>query len=301
MRIRYGVFLSGAAMLLAACSGSDGGGARPAPSTPAVASTVPGGPTTTATYTPRRVVTSVELEQTAQKLKHRAAALGLGDPKVEVGGDGTLTVTAVGGTKETFTALAAQGQLGFRPVVALAPSGVTLPTGPGAAEAVTQGAVPAALAGQFNALDCADAAQRGALTADPGAEVLACSPQKPSLWEKLVLAPVVVDGQNLTSAKAVNDEQNGAGWQIQLAFDATGTAAFADITGKLAPQPTPTNEFAIVLDGRVLSHPAVRSSIPGGTAVISGSFTKDEAQQLAAQMSDRLAVGLTLAGTTAPS
>ncbi|MGA5817556.1 SecDF P1 head subdomain-containing protein [Kitasatospora sp. NPDC094028] len=299
MRIRYGVLLSGAAVLLAACSASDGGG-DPAPSTPAVASTVPAGPAATATYTPRRVVTSTELERTAEKVKRRAVALGLADPKVEVGGNGTLTVTAAGGTKEKFTALAAQGQLGFRPVVALAPSGLVMPTGPGAADAVTGGAVPAALAAQFNALNCADAAQRAALTADPEAEVVACSAQK-DLWEKLVLAPVVVDGQNLKSATVANDQQNGAGWQIQLTFDATGAAAFADITGKLAPQPTPTNEFAIVLDGRILSHPAVRSSITGGNAVISGSFTQDEAQQLAAQMSDRLEVGLTLTGTTAPS
>jgi preprotein translocase subunit SecD len=52
----------------------------------------------------------------------------------------------------------------------------------------------------------------------------------------------------------------------------------------LSAQPSPQNQFAIVLDGVVLSAPQVNGPITGGKAEISGSFTKQEAQQLAAQV-----------------
>ncbi len=39
--------------------------------------------------------------------------------------------------------------------------------------------------------------------------------------------------------------------------------------------------FAIVLDGKVISAPVIRSPITGGTGVITGNFTVDEANNLA--------------------
>ncbi|WP_157032107.1 SecDF P1 head subdomain-containing protein [Kitasatospora cheerisanensis] len=50
------------------------------------------------------------------------------------------------------------------------------------------------------------------------------------------------------------------------------------------PQPDPANQFAIVIDGAVVSSPAVREPISGGDAVISGSFTRTQAETLAAQL-----------------
>lgn len=70
-----------------------------------------------------------------------------------------------------------------------------------------------------------------------------------------------------------------------MTFNGKGSKKFADITGQLAKNTQPQNEFGIVLDGEVVSSPYVSSSITGGSAQISGSFTQDEAQNLANMLS----------------
>jgi preprotein translocase subunit SecD len=60
-----------------------------------------------------------------------------------------------------------------------------------------------------------------------------------------------------------------------------GAKKFADITSELSRQQQPQNQFGIVLDGIVVSAPAVNEPILGGSATISGSFTADEARALA--------------------
>jgi preprotein translocase subunit SecD len=60
-----------------------------------------------------------------------------------------------------------------------------------------------------------------------------------------------------------------------------GAKKFADSTTKLSALESPNDQFAIVLDGVVISAPSVNEPILGGSAVISGSFTADEARALA--------------------
>ncbi|MBV6699381.1 hypothetical protein KV557_20010 [Kitasatospora aureofaciens] len=278
-------------VLLTGCSGQGGGSpAAPAPPTLATGSAA----RAVATFTPKRAASPGELQETAGQLQKRAAALEMAGVQVEVSG-GSITASAVGGTREQFAALAEQGQLGFRPVLALAPSGV-------GGSAPVQGAAPAAgPAAAFGALDCGDPAQRTDRQSAPEAEAVACShAEQQGVWFKFVLGPVAVDGKDVSAARAVLDDRNGAGWQVDLSFDAAGAKAFADVTGRLAAQVPPGNEFAIVVDGAVVSHPYVASAITGGAAVISGSFTADEARKLAAQISNRLTVALTLTDTTTP-
>ncbi|MFJ2576990.1 protein translocase subunit SecD [Kitasatospora aureofaciens] len=149
--------------------------------------------------------------------------------------------------------------------------------------AMTQGTVPPELAAAFASLDCTkpEARQQGQQPEDK--PVVACSqkPERGGAYSKLALGPVAVKGSDVSKAGPSLDTQQGSGWQVQLQFNDKGTSAFADVTGKLATQPDPTNQFAIVLDGEVVSHPYVRSAIPGGSAVISGSFTQAEAKDLA--------------------
>ncbi|MEV4558062.1 protein translocase subunit SecD [Kitasatospora sp. NPDC049285] len=150
--------------------------------------------------------------------------------------------------------------------------------------AMTQGTVPAELQQQFTALDCSNQAQRlnYQKSNDPNAATVACSYNaEQGLWYKFALGGVSVNGSDVSKAQAVFDTQNGSGWMVQLSFDDAGSKAFADTTGKLATQATPANQFAIVLDGQVVSHPYVKESISGGSAVISGSFTQQDAKELA--------------------
>ncbi|MFD7639045.1 protein translocase subunit SecD [Kitasatospora sp. NPDC059795] len=150
------------------------------------------------------------------------------------------------------------------------------------AAALTQGAVPAGLQQQFTALDCSVKEQRkNYQPTDPNAPTVACSyDAEQGLWYKFALGGVAVNGQDVSKAQAVYDTQSAKGWMVDLSFNDAGSKAFADTTGKLATQPTPGNQFAIVLDGQVVSHPYVSESITGGSAVISGTFTQDDAKSL---------------------
>ncbi|GAB2586169.1 protein translocase subunit SecD [Streptomyces capparidis] len=136
-----------------------------------------------------------------------------------------------------------------------------------------------------------DPAQQGAL-----ADVCAKDGKKPPLGKpeenvtacgtgemkdyRFQLGPAAVAGTDLDDAKAVFDQQSGQ-WKVTLDFDGKGSKKFADVTGKLASQGAPNNQFAIVLDGDVVSAPSVNESIAGGQAEISGSFGQQEAKDLA--------------------
>ncbi|WP_406214462.1 protein translocase subunit SecD [Streptomyces canus] len=144
----------------------------------------------------------------------------------------------------------------------------------------------AKLQAQYTALDCSKKAQR--TTAGEGAKpadtTLGCG-EISGVWYKYVLGPAAVDGTEVKKAQAVFDTQTAAGWQVTMTFNGKGSKKFADITGQLAKNTQPQNEFGIVLDGEVVSSPYVQNSITGGSAQISGSFTQDEAQNLANMLS----------------
>ncbi|MFC8450539.1 protein translocase subunit SecD [Kitasatospora sp. NPDC057223] len=159
-------------------------------------------------------------------------------------------------------------------------------TAPSAAElsaALTQGTVPPELAEQFAALDCSDSAQRKDYQSpDTTKPTVACTTDpEQGYYNKLALGPVGVNGSDISKAQATIDTQTASGWQVQLQFNDNGAKAFATTTAQLATQTQPANQFAVVLDGGVVSHPEVKETIPGGSAVISGTFSQKEAQDLA--------------------
>ncbi|MCF4137475.1 protein translocase subunit SecD [Streptomyces sp. Tue 6430] len=144
----------------------------------------------------------------------------------------------------------------------------------------------AALQAKYAALDCSKRSQRAGLGdgVKPGDTTVACG-DIDGVWYKYLLGPAAVDGTEVDEAKAVYDTQGAAGWQVDMKFDSKGAKKFADITGQLAQNQQPQNQFGIVLDGEVVSSPYVSSSIAGGKAQISGSFQQEEAQNLANMLS----------------
>ncbi|WP_030243676.1 MULTISPECIES: protein translocase subunit SecD [unclassified Streptomyces] len=150
----------------------------------------------------------------------------------------------------------------------------------------TTGSPSGGLEKEYAALDCSDPKQRA--TAGKAAKndqpTVACG-QDGTAWSKFLLGPVAVDGTEIKKAQASLNTQGAGGWQVDMTFNSAGTKKFADITGKLAQQTTPQNEFAIVLDDEVVSHPFVQTAIGGGNAQISGSFTQEEAKSLANMLS----------------
>jgi preprotein translocase subunit SecD len=138
---------------------------------------------------------------------------------------------------------------------------------------------------QFLALDCTKD-NRGVSNDDAKKPLVACSKDGAA---KYLLGPAEVVGTDVSSASAspeVNSQGvvTGTGWQVNLSFTGPGGKKFADVTTRLAALTDVRNQFAIVLDGLVISAPATREAITGGSAQITGSFTEADATTLANQL-----------------
>lgn len=81
-------------------------------------------------------------------------------------------------------------------------------------------------------------------------------------------------GAMLSRAQVDFDQTTGQP-QVAIKFNSDGTKLFADITKRNIGKP-----IAIYLDGSVISAPVVNTEISTGDAVISGSFTLDDAKNL---------------------
>ncbi|MET9528651.1 protein translocase subunit SecD [Streptomyces coeruleorubidus] len=146
---------------------------------------------------------------------------------------------------------------------------------------------PSKLQEQYAKLDCTNEKTRS--TVGDGVKAsqptLACGKNAQGQWQKYILGPAEVDGTDVDKAQAVLNTQTGAGWTVTMDFTDGGAKKFADVTGKLAQNQSPQNQFAIVLDGDVVSDPYVRQALTGGNAEISGNFTQQSAQELANMLS----------------
>ncbi|MFB7468154.1 protein translocase subunit SecD [Streptomyces sp. NPDC056224] len=160
------------------------------------------------------------------------------------------------------------------------PSGSASATPPSADEQAAK-----TLQDDFAKLDCTNEEQRAAAGkgAKPEDPMLACG-QRGTAWGKWVLGPAQVNGQDVKDAKGVIDPQRGA-WIVTMQFTDKGADKFAKITGELATKQAPQNQFAIVLDGQVISDPSVSQALTGGNAEISGGFTQQSAQDLGNMLS----------------
>ncbi|HZZ62427.1 MAG TPA: protein translocase subunit SecD [Roseiarcus sp.] len=86
---------------------------------------------------------------------------------------------------------------------------------------------------------------------------------------------VMVDGADLVDAQQSFDQQTGEP-DVTFRFNLIGAQKFGRVTSENVGRP-----FAIVLDGKVISAPVIRSPITGGTGQITGNFTMEEASNLA--------------------
>jgi len=91
----------------------------------------------------------------------------------------------------------------------------------------------------------------------------------------LIEKRVLVSGADLTDAQPGFD-QNGSQPIVSFRFNSTGARKFAEATQANVGKP-----FAIVLDNKVISAPVIREPILGGSGQISGSFTVQQANDLA--------------------
>ncbi|GAA3052928.1 protein translocase subunit SecD [Actinocorallia glomerata] len=121
--------------------------------------------------------------------------------------------------------------------------------------------------------------------ADSDQPLVTCDPET---GMKYLLGPVEVPGTHIHDA-GFGMEQTPTGgqtgrWAVDIVLDSDGTAEFRDSSTRLYGLEGVRNQFAIVLDSRVISAPRMNSPITDGRAQITGNFTEDEARNLSEQL-----------------
>lgn len=140
----------------------------------------------------------------------------------------------------------------------------------------------------YYTLDCSDPSNLDGGDQTPsGDPMVACDSTGAS---KFIVGPTDIEGTHVTQASS-GLKTTGQGavtneWQVSMEFDSEGAQLFADVTARLATLDSPQDQFAVVLDGLVVSNPYVSESITGGQASISGSgINRESAATLANQLS----------------
>jgi preprotein translocase subunit SecD len=154
-----------------------------------------------------------------------------------------------------------------------------------------QSMVPKKTLALFKQLSCRTSKWQYKIYGDNSAEydnnpyIVACDKQ----GIKYVLGPVIVKGTDLRSPSAGLQSTNNE-WVVTFNLDGVASKSFGDKTTQMVgsyydsssgSETSVLDQFAIVLDGRVVSAPYVSQAITTGSGQISGNFTQKSATQLA--------------------
>jgi preprotein translocase subunit SecD len=96
--------------------------------------------------------------------------------------------------------------------------------------------------------------------------------------EQKGLTPTNLTGADLKESKVQFNQQDSKP-VVAISFTEEGAKKFEDLTTKNVGKP-----LAIILDSTVISAPIVQDRISGGSAVITGNFTTEEAKNLSIQL-----------------
>jgi len=148
------------------------------------------------------------------------------------------------------------------------------------------------LAAKFASFDCSSAEETGANVADPDKPLITCddpsSLDKGQQLTKYILGPVEVSGETISDASAgqVATSQGAVTgqWAVNIVFNSKGAKEFGDVTTRLYTLTGARHQFAIVLDGQVISAPTTNAVITNGKPQITGNFTQATAKTLADQL-----------------
>lgn len=122
---------------------------------------------------------------------------------------------------------------------------------------------------------------------DPNKPLVACSEPEPAQGDqpatpssKYLLTKSVIEGTELDSADA-GVPQGQFNWVVNLKIGGDGRSDFSKVSRDLFDN---GGQFAVVLDGKVLSAPTMDGVITNGEAQISGNFTESSANSLATSL-----------------
>ena len=258
-----------------------------------------------------QAVTTEQLDQAVSIIRQRVDASGVSESQVTTQGDTNIIVSIPGIPDEnTLALIKASAKLEFRPVL-VASAGTptsnvdgtesqdpeTTETPAPEESPATEESATAPIDGSdlnwitpeiqktFDDLDCATSFREPGQIDDPSVPLVTCDVDGLS---KFILGPVEVDGANISDASnGTITTSTGAStntWAVNLEFDEIGTAGFSTVTQRLFPLELPRNQFAITLDGFVITAPTTQAVITNGSAQITGSFDRDSSKVLADQL-----------------
>jgi preprotein translocase subunit SecD len=154
--------------------------------------------------------------------------------------------------------------------------------------------VSAQVKAEFNKLNCADKNWQKEIGYNPqiwndaNRQIVSCGNIGGAgqyVPGKFVLDTAKVVGSEIKSAGA-STQQGTVFWQVNLNFKPAGSNAFGTLTTKMfdtyGKSGSPLDDLAVVLDGKVISFPAINQGpIVGGSAQITGNFNQSSATSLA--------------------
>jgi preprotein translocase subunit SecD len=250
-------------------------------------------------------VTSDELNQAVSIIRERVDASGVSEAQVSTSGSSNIVVSIPGHPDEaTLNRIKSSSKLELRPVLLTgAPSntfvGQNGKNTPYPTPAPTLQSTPTAsptngsdtsyitpyLQAQYDAFSCASL-KDGTTNVAPSDKPLVTCESDSSV--KYLLGPVEVDGSDISNATAgmvtTSSGTTTGAWAINLVFNGQGTKDFGAVSKRLVNLDSPRNQFAFVLDGKVLSAPVMQGVITDGKPQITGNFTEAEAKSLADQL-----------------
>ena len=258
-----------------------------------------------------QAVTTEQLDQAVSIIRQRVDASGVSESQVTTQGDTNIIVSIPGIPDEnTLALIKASAKLEFRPVlvtsagtptaevdgaetsepdVSESPAPEETPAPEAPAVAPVDGSdlnwITPEIQKEFDELDCTSAFREPGQIDDPTIPLVTCDVDG---FSKFILGPVEVDGANIADASnGTVTSSTGAStntWAVNLEFDEIGTQGFSTVTQRLFPLEQPRNQFAITLDGFVITAPTTQAVITNGSAQITGSFDRDSSKVLADQL-----------------
>ena len=123
---------------------------------------------------------------------------------------------------------------------------------------------------------------------EPPIDLIGCSSDEQQIY---LLGVSELDGNSIKQAKPSRDEFS---WYVTIDFDDIGTKKFAEFTRRVTTLPSPNNQIAITSGNLVITAPAINEEISAGSAIITGSFTAQEARELSKAIKNRSAIPLFL-------
>lgn len=130
--------------------------------------------------------------------------------------------------------------------------------------------------------------QTGGSSSIPGTDVRPSSAPPGSVvlsdedGHRFLLGPIKLDGAQIESALAQPNPTEAGRWEVDITMTPTGRAAFTELTSVNTGQ-----RFAIVVAGVVVSAPRIESEIDEGQVRITGTFSKQDATDLAGSINRR--------------